>query len=63
VTYPILFRAILVLIVVSAGVVVLFAPSSDPVIARRQVVLCTFGVAIVSLVTVLLAVAALLPQH
>jgi hypothetical protein len=63
VTYPILFRAILVLIVVLAGVVVLFAPSSDPLIMRRRVVLRTSGMAIVSLATILLAIAAFLPHH
>ena len=62
-TYPVLFRAILIMIVVLAGVVVLFAPCSDPVIVRRRVILRTSGMAIVSLATVLLAVAAFLPQH
>ncbi|WP_321881607.1 hypothetical protein [Paraburkholderia bannensis] len=61
--YPILFRAILVSIVVLAGVVVLFIPSSDPSIERRRVALRTAGIAIVLLATVLLTVAALIPAH
>ncbi|MBB3261522.1 hypothetical protein F4827_006454 [Paraburkholderia bannensis] len=58
--YPVLFRAILVSIVVLAGVVILFAPSPDPVIARRRAVLRISGVAIVALAMALLAVVALL---
>lgn len=59
--YPVLFRAILVLFVVLAGVVTLFLPSSDPLIDRRRVVLRTTGIAIVSLAMMLLAVVSLLP--
>ncbi|WP_321887871.1 hypothetical protein [Paraburkholderia bannensis] len=61
--YPILFRAILVSIVVLAGVVVLLIPSSDPSIERRRVALRTAGISIVLLATVLLTVAALIPAH
>ncbi|WP_322054619.1 hypothetical protein [Paraburkholderia bannensis] len=61
--YPILFRAILVSIVVLAGVVVLFMPSSDPCVERRRVALRTAGIGIVLLATVLLTVAALTPSH
>ncbi len=60
--YPVFFRAILVSIVVLAGVVILFAPSSDPVIARRRAVLRISGVAIVALAMALLAVVALLAR-
>jgi hypothetical protein len=63
VTHLILFRHILVLIVVLAGIVALFVPCSDPVIARRQVALRSFGMAIFLLAAALLTIAAVLPRH
>jgi hypothetical protein len=62
-THLILFRAVLILIVVLAGVVALFVPCSDPVIARRQVALRSSGMAIFLLAMVLLTIAAVLPRH